>query len=268
MAQDEPPPQIATAMSHFLESVRLIGMRTAELHSALASDSQLTDFAPEPFSVLYQRGIYQTMRTTLLRTFESLRKRIQDIPEEVCLLSKLILESQDKILKSYREIIGLKIHATRIRCNGDYHLGQLLYTGKDFVIINFEGDVSKTFSERKIKVSPLSDVVSMICSFRSASSMALKRHLERSSATHENTSLLKSWAKVWQRWSASVFLKSYLQTCSHMSFIPQQQDELNLLLKVFSYNRAVCLLQQELSQNIKGVEVPLEMIEELLEITK
>lgn len=260
MSQQEPPAQIANIMGHYLASIRLIGMRTAEMHSALTSDLRLEDFAPEPFTPLYQRGVYQTMRTTLLITFEALRKRLQDIPKEAASSAKLLLESEDKILKQFKEIVGVRVHASRIRCNGNYQLSQLLYTGKDFVVINFEGDASKTFSERKIKVSPLRDLVTMICSFSYASATALKKYLDKTSPTGEKAAVLKDWANVWHRWASAIFLQSYFQATGHCSYIPQSEVELNLLINVFLCDRAICLLSQELTHNVKNAVIPVEML--------
>ena len=61
----------------------------------------------------------------------------------------------------------------RIRCHGDYHLGQVLYTGSDFVIVDFEGEPTRSISERQLKASPFRDVAGMLRSFDYACYSAL-----------------------------------------------------------------------------------------------
>ena len=112
--------------------VRLLGRRTAELHVALASTDD-PDFAPEPFTVFAQRSLYQSMRNLCGRVFRLLREHQDRLPPE----GGAILEVEDEILERFRSVLEGRITAMRIRCHGDYHLGQLLYTGKDFVINQF-----------------------------------------------------------------------------------------------------------------------------------
>ena len=87
--------------------------------------------------------------------------------------AKQVLDLQDKILKRFRSILDRKITAMRIRVHGDYHLGQVLFTGKDFVIIDFEGEPAHSLSVRRIKRSPLRDVAGMLRSFHYAANAPL-----------------------------------------------------------------------------------------------
>jgi len=261
---DAPPPQITVVMGDYLEYARLIGIRTAEFHETLASETLDKNFLTEPFTFFYQRSLYQSMRTALFRALESLQSRLKDISPESLNLSKEILNSQDRILKNYHAALNLKIQSQRIRCHGDYHLGQLLFTGKDFVIIDFEGDLSRPISERKIRRTALRDVVSMIASFHYAAAAALNRRI----ATDEKARNLITWGRVWQQWASSAFLKSYLQAVASKSFIPQDKEGLNGLLKVCFYDQAVRMLANDLVNNQELVDVPLHLLTKLLEYDK
>src|SRR5207249_279272 len=112
-----------------LESAQVLGARTAALHAALASRRDIPAFAPEPFSALDQRALVQSLRTSQANTFRVLRPRVGDIPEATALLAR-----QEDLLSKTRALLGSPIGGQRIRTHGDFHLGQVLYTGRDFLI--------------------------------------------------------------------------------------------------------------------------------------
>ena len=170
---EDPPPLAHELVGSYMESARLLGQRTAELHLALASDHLNADFAPEPFSVLYQRSIYQSMRNIAGRAFQLLRKSSKALPEEVRGQVKAVVDLEAEVTKRFRSIIERKIVSMRIRIHGDFHLGQVLNTGKDFIIIDFEGEPARSISDRRIKRSPLRDVAGMLRSFHYAAYTAL-----------------------------------------------------------------------------------------------
>ena len=88
----------------------------------------------------------------------------------------------------------------KIRIHGDYHLGQMLYTGKDFVIIDFEGEPARTLSERRLKRSPLRDVAGMIRSFHYA---AFTASLQHASGHPGDLALLDPWLETWSTYAAA-----------------------------------------------------------------
>ncbi len=207
-AESEIPAKASELIGPFLDKARLLGRLTAQLHHALASDSENPDFLPEPFTTLYQRSMYQSMRGRAGRVLRLLRRNLSDLPEAVGKTAEAVLDQEEDIIARFRSVLERKISSTRIRCHGDYHLGQVLDTGDDFVIIDFEGESFRFLSERRLKHSPLRDLVSMLLSFDYAAYAALAAHGE----TNQNAAnpSLEPWARYWYSWTGAAFLKSYL----------------------------------------------------------
>src|SRR5262249_11426176 len=145
-----------------LESARLLGRRTAELHLALASSSDDPDFKPEPFTSLVQRSVDQSMRNLKSRGFQLGRERVKALADPLAESVRRGLALEPRVLKIFHSLMERKVVAARIRCHGDFHLGQVLYTGKDFVIIDFEGEPARSLAERRRKRPALQDVAGML----------------------------------------------------------------------------------------------------------
>jgi maltose alpha-D-glucosyltransferase / alpha-amylase len=265
MADKEILSLVHEMIGSYLEAARLLGERTAELHLALASDLGDPSFAPEPFSALYQRSIYQSMRNMTGQVFEVLRKRAKDLPELERQAAMRLLDLKGKIFSRFQSILGRKITAMRMRIHGDYHLGQVLYTGKDFVIIDFEGDPTRPMSERRIKRSALQDVAGMIRSFHYAVYVAHIDQVGRGVVSSEDLSSLEPWARLWNLWVSSAFLKAYLAVASQGSFLPRAREELQVLLDTYLLGKAVYQLGYELNNRPDWVRIPLKGILQLVE---
>ncbi len=265
LAAAELPAEATELIGGYLESARLMGQRTAELHVYLASQAEAPEFVPEAFSKLYQRSLYQSMRTLAAKTFPLLRRCIDRLPEDTRDLAKAILGCEKLVMDRFRSITGLKITAMRIRCHGDYHLGQVLYTGRDFVIIDFEGEPARPISERKIKRSPVRDVAGMLRSFHYAAYSALLAQKERGLAVGgEDWHYLDLCADFWYRWVSAVFLKEYLDTSAQGGFLPQTREEFQVLLETYLLEKAVYELGYELNNRPDWVKIPLQGIWQLI----
>ena len=145
-----------------------LGQRTAEMHLALASDLSNAAFAPENFTANYQRSLYSSLRKLTKDRFRLLEGSLDKLNVETQELAKKVLALEDSVLECFSEIYTVRIDALKTRIHGDYHLGQILFTGKDFIIIDFEGEPGFSFSERRLKKSPFKDVAGMMRSFHYA----------------------------------------------------------------------------------------------------
>jgi maltose alpha-D-glucosyltransferase/alpha-amylase len=247
---------------HYLEMTALLGKRTAQMHLGLSGSFEEKEFAPEPFSLLYQRSVYQSMRILLRRVIQTLKSNLQNLPKAIQEEASFVLDSEQKILEAFQQLVSKKLSAMRIRIHGDYHLGQVLYTGKDLFIIDFEGEPARPLSERRWKRSALRDVTGMVRSFHYAVYVAL---LKETSVRPEDVPALRPWTDLWYRWVSGVFMKSYLDAAGKAPFLPAKKEELELLLKVFLLEKAVYEVGYELNNRPEWVIIPLKGIRDLLE---
>ena len=246
----------------FLEMVALLGRRTGELHRTLASRPQEPAFSPEPFSLLYQRSVYQSMRSLARQVLVHLGRNLQRLPPEIKAEAQWLLDAEQEILRRLRRFIDRKFIAMKIRIHGDYHLGQVLYTGKDFIVIDFEGEPARAMSERRIKRSPLRDVAGMIRSFHYAAHTVLLKHGQLRS---EDVPALGEWAEAWYRHVSGVFLHAYLGTVAGASFVPEERQDLEIMLDAFLLDKAIYELGYELDNRPDWVRIPLRGIKEIME---
>jgi maltose alpha-D-glucosyltransferase/alpha-amylase len=237
-----------------------MGQRTGELHLALASSMDDPAFAPEPFNAMAQRSVYQTMRASLRRAFTFLEKKLPDLPKTFRDEAKDVLAAEQEILGREKRLLDRRTNAAKIRIHGDYHLGQLLYTGKDFVILDFEGEPARPLSERKLKRSALRDVAGMMRSFQYAAYSALWQPAMRT----EDVPFLERWADLWYRQVSSVFLQSYLKTTADAIFIPQNSDDLQIMLEAYLLDKAVYEIGYELNNRPDWVVIPIRGIKHIL----
>src|SRR5207244_12382564 len=177
----------------------------------------------------------QSTRALLRSKFDSLKKKLPDVPDNLRDEAKDVLGTEKEILAREKRLLDRKTNAAKIRIHGDYHLGQILSTGKDFVILDFEGEPARPSSERKLKRSALRDVAGMMRSFQYAAYSALWPPAMRT----EDVPLLERWADIWYRKLSSTFLQSYLRTTSGAMFVPQNTDDLQILLEAYLLDKAV-----------------------------
>jgi maltose alpha-D-glucosyltransferase/alpha-amylase len=265
LAGQEIPEQAFETIGLYLESAQLLGQRTAELHVALASNATEPAFAPEPLTLAYQRPLHQSMRNLTGRVVQLLRRRLKTLPEQSQSDAAQVLALEPEILSRFHSLIEHKFNATRTRIHGDYHLGQVLYTGKDFMIIDFEGEPARTLTERRQKKSPLQDVAGMLRSFHYAAYAAYFEQLARGLVTAHLAAGLEVWARYWQLWVSAAFLKGYLRVAQNASFLPETPEGLRILLDVHLLEKAVYELGYELNNRPDWVKIPLQGILQTLQ---
>jgi maltose alpha-D-glucosyltransferase/alpha-amylase len=257
LAEDGPPPLVVETVGAYLGTAELLGRRTAELHLALSAPTEDPDFAPEPYSTLYQRSEYQSMRNLAGHAMRTLRARLGALPEDERGRAEILLSNQERLAARFYDYLKQHFTVTRIRCHGDLHLGQILQTGKDFAIIDFEGEPARALTERRRKRSALRDVAGMLRSFHYAAFSSMLENLRAGSFSPSVLDALGPWARLWQIWVSWAFLKGYLKAGDGANFVPHDRDELRVLLDAFVLDKAIYELGYELNNRPDWVMIPL-----------
>lgn len=243
------------------EQAALLGIRTAQMHLALASKSNLPDFKPEAFSLHYQRSIYSSLQTLMRSTFQSLNKNLKKLPEGIKAEAEELIAMKEGILAEMKNIYSRKIDTMKIRIHGDYHLGQVLFTGNDFILLDFEGEPARSYSERRLKRSALRDVAGMLRSFHYAAYGSL--YLDNQIRNEDITKLLP-YVEQWYHYMSGFFIKSYLETVGDSIIIPHKKEDLGILLQFYQLQKAIYELNYELNNRPRWAKVPLRGIKSIM----
>ncbi len=250
-------PETKFAREHvgpYLDAAALLGRRTAELHLALASPTTDPAFMPEP---LTSQDIDRLREDLILHAgsaFDALKENVARLPDSVLERAGLALSRRSMVLDRLRQLSARQIDALRTRIHGDYHLGQVLRSKGDFVILDFEGEPARSLAERRTKQSPLKDVAGMLRSFSYAAFSALMKY---SSRRPEDFHRLEPWARLWEQSVSSAFLRAYCEVAKGVPVIPSEPRLFQQLLEAYVIDKALYELAYELNNRPNWVLIPL-----------
>jgi len=251
-----------TIGSLFIELTERLGQCTAAMHRALASFPKNPLYAPEPFSKLYQRSLYQSLRSRVLRALSRLEKRIPGLSDPLRDELLPVLSAKDRILAALNLVRERTISGKKTRIHGDFNLSQVLFTGNDFLIIDYEGEQGLAASAKVLKYSPLRDVADMILSFHVAAHHALAQH---TSIHPEDLQRLEPYAAQWQRSVSRHFISAYREAMAGSALLPEGEAEQDVLLRAFLLDKAINAVLLEIEGHPQQALIPLRSIQSLLE---
>jgi len=261
----QPVPRLITELlGGHAETAVLLGRCTAELHSALSSQPEMPDFAPEPFTEFYRHSLYHGLLAQMNRSLDALRNHVEQLSGAAQEEARAVLEQQDTLRDRFNTLRDTRISGMRTRHHGDYHLGNVLYTGSDFIIKNFDGDYTRPMSERRIKRSPIKDVASMVRSLHYVSHAVLFNHVPGIVSTQDDWRLEK-WAKAWYQWVSALFLRGYFEASGAAESLPKTQAEIKAMLDAYTLEKGLVEVEYELEHRPDWVRIPLHGILEHLQ---
>lgn len=254
----EPSLEIITLMSTYLEFARMLGMRLAELHAALDKAIEPV-FAAEELAYSYQRSVYQSNLSLLTKVIKMLKEDSAFLSDQAKEYAEGVINGRPKIIQKLVKLLKLKTKATKIRIHGNFCLENILYTGKEVVILNTEGNFAEPANERRIKRSPLRDVASMLTSFDYAS-FAVFKDLDK-----DLKNQIGEYRSLWADWAGSALLRAYLKRAEGCTFIPKEEDALASMLDDFWIEHLLLRLEKDLTNKHEQAEVPLLRLNVLMQ---
>ena len=253
------PPEARRLLSTYLDSVELLGKRTAQMHASLMGSND-TDFAPEPVTPQIRRQIYDEVVAQANIAFEGLRQKQAELSGATGAAAREVLHRESEIIQRFSDLHDMPITTVRIRYHGDYHLGQVLFTGEDFMIIDFEGEPARPLSDRRSKGLAMRDVAGMIRSFQYAAYAALFGGVRGIPEDPANLPLVEHWAAFWNAFVGAAYLRAYFAEAQNSPFVPSSTEERRLLLDACILQKALYEISYELNNRPDWVRIPLRGI--------
>lgn len=254
LAETEMPGTAREIIGSFLRSASLLGERTAEMHAVLTSDNENPDFRPVPFTADAAASLHEELIKESDTAFDLLRRKEKSLDAESTKLVHTLLGRESQVRKCLASLPHAPVRAVRIRYHGDYHLGQVLATNNDFMIIDFEGEPARPISERREKALALRDVAGMVRSFQYAAYAALR---VARGVTAANYAAMESWADYWAAWVSAAYLRAYFDRARRLPFAPGDAKERRTLLDAFLLQKALYEIVYELNNRPDWVPIPL-----------
>lgn len=236
----------------YLKMTALLGQRTAEMHIAFASHREEPLMAPEPFTLFYQKSVYQGIKGQIRRTMSLLKERLHTMDEATKRMTKQVILAEKRLQDKIKPLVSGLLPLSRIRVHGDFHLGQVLFAKDEVYMLDFEGEPLLSISERRIKRCALRDVAGMIRSFHYAMTYVLRDKTEESH-------LLEAYGMLWFEFVKDLYLSHYLKTARGYHGLVLQEDALlHEILEAFLIYKAVYEVGYELQNRPDWIDIPIQ----------
>ena len=252
-----------------MDRAALLGKRTAQMHLALhggANDTKHGEDAgaglrPEAMSPDYRQEITAAARKLLSRQMTELKAKVPTLNGDQVALAERVLKLKSRLDDKLRKLADRPMELDLIRIHGDYHLGQVLVTDDDYYIIDFEGEPLLSIPERRRKRPALKDVAGMVRSFHYAAHGQLLLNRKYGAAAGGE---LQQSAERWFDEVSGAFLRAYYSECGGAPFLPEGEEDRELLLDLFTLEKAIYEVAYELNSRPAWLSIPLRGVVHVL----
>jgi maltose alpha-D-glucosyltransferase / alpha-amylase len=259
---DEAEEELAVEDAFYTGLVRILGLRTGELHAAFAAPTDDEAFAPETASPEEVAGWADGVLAEARSTLDLLKRRRNSLPDEAVPDADRLLGLRKELTRFVNSVSRGNFGVVKTRNHGDYHLGQVLVVGNDFQIIDFEGEPARPLAERRKKHSPLRDVAGMLRSFDYAIRSAL---MDLGAERADQLEGLEPWVKLWENRTRQAFLDGYQEGVGNAASYPEDEEHARALIELFTLEKALYEIRYELDNRPDWVGIPIKSVLDLLE---
>jgi maltose alpha-D-glucosyltransferase/alpha-amylase len=257
-AQDISTPDASSSVSaDFLRAAALLGQRTAEMHAALATPAGDPSFTPEPLTPADLECDVARIVDQLHRSLDALQAKLPTLPDDLAVDARTLLSRRAALEQQASSLVRRPGGGMRTRIHGDFHLGQVLRTQDDFVLLDFEGEPARTLAERRMKQCPLKDVAGMLRSFAYASATALNSAVNLHAADADR---LAACAEAWCAGVSEIYIERYKSTLYRSPGLLPDAETSDSLLHAYLLEKALYELLYELNNRPAWVGIPLHGI--------
>jgi len=246
----------------YLEQVRILARRIAEMHRALASDVTNPDFQPESVAATELEGWRRHFIETAEAAFDALQAARKSADEAEAAKIADVIGRKAECIDRFESLTMGPVSATKIRIHGDLHLGQILVAQNDFYVIDFEGEPARTLAERRAKSVSIRDVAGMLRSFEYAGWSALHKLAERDSEGYQR---LLPHADAWRQLVQLTFLENYKEAIAGCASYPADPAEVDRLLALFLLDKVLYEIRYEAANRPAWLRIPLSGLAAILD---
>ncbi|MDC9836719.1 maltose alpha-D-glucosyltransferase [Rhizobium binxianense] len=241
--------------------VAMVGLRLGELHVVLAQETGDEAFSPVVAGDSEVEAMKKAVAGEAAYAMSKLAEREEHADPAIDLLAAPLLARRSELVELAATLAESARHTLMTRTHGDFHLGQILVSEGDAVIIDFEGEPAKNLPERRAKTNPLRDVAGLL---RSLSYLVATAQLDNDAVIeHENEVRREAIAR-FGRNAEEAFLDAYSQAVSVSKELDMPTNQRRRVLDTFLLEKAAYEIAYEARNRPKWLPIPLSGFTEIV----